>query len=348
MVEKPMTESVNAEGTGDPVPAPRAGEPEPGAADQPAKAAKRAKATKAARSGASKAAGRRPAAGTPADAEAAKAPATTSGTAKKAVKKAAKKAAGGTPAKRTAAEGAKAAKADKPTAAKQASPAPRKAPEQATQPTPPPEPDPPAPLVPAHPGAWLAAVREAVSRPDQPPQRLAELLVAELGPRAAAWAGWLRETYPDPPAHGMARLAGHEATQLTRALVLADAAGQAAPALLMAGTFWVRATVVLRIAAAYGHAPTDPRRAGDLVELLDLHPGDESPKLRRFRLLASAASTITGRRTPVQVAARALLRGGIRGYRIEQLTHRAVRFYRAGSQDSTSATSASISSPNRP
>lgn len=129
------------------------------------------------------------------------------------------------------------------------------------------------------PGEWVAAAWDAVRHFDQPPERLAELAVADLGPRAAAWVAWLRTIYPNAPAAGIARLAARQASRHGVALAALDLAGPlAAPVYLSAGA-WVRATLVLRIAAAYGHDPTDPRRVRELLELLDLADGtsDASP-----------------------------------------------------------------------
>jgi hypothetical protein len=241
------------------------------------------------------------------------------------------------------AETTKAAKATKQAAkapAKKAAKAPvKKAPARKAAAAPATQAAAPAPV--AVPGAWTAAVREALSQPGQPPQRLAELAVAELGPRAAAWARWLRDTYPDPPAHGIARLAAHEARQLGRALALATAGGPVAAALSLPAIVWVRAALVLRIAAAYGHDPADPQRAADLLTLLDLGTGQG-----RRRLLGLAATRIGARVTPAFVAFRMLVSVG--DDQFDRLAGRAARFYRQGSQDRTSASSASTSSPNRP
>jgi hypothetical protein len=123
---------------------------------------------------------------------------------------------------------------------------------------------------PSAPGAWLAAGAEALRQPGLPPQRIAELAVAEFGPRAAAWAGWLRATYPGAPEHGIVRLAVREAHRVGRVLAAAEAGGPLAAVLGLPAAAWVRVTVVLRIAAAHGHDPADPRRAAELLDLLGL------------------------------------------------------------------------------
>jgi hypothetical protein len=207
----------------------------------------------------------------------------------------------------------------------------------------------------AAPGAWTAAVREALSDVDQPPQRLAELAVAELGPRAAAWAGWLRDTYPDPPAHGIARLAVHEARQAGWALAAVEAGGPIAAALSLPAAAWVRAMLVLKIAAAHGHDPADPRRAADLIELLDLGPGEgrltgilAAVRGHRRRLAGIVAARIGVRRAPLLAGLRMLIAGGDLREQLDWLAQRASAHYRHGSQDRMSASAASISSPNSP
>jgi hypothetical protein len=196
----------------------------------------------------------------------------------------------------------------------------------------------------ALPGAWAEAAWAALREPDVPPRRLAELAVAELGPRAAAWAGWLRETYRDPPGYGIARLATHQAGRLGNALAAGAVAGPVVgPALRLLGMAWVRATVALRIAAAYGHDPTDPRRIDDLIELLDLSQGlsGEPTRLPRWlgplRLLPVGVEL--GRR-PAAGLFVLFAAVGAHTEEVERLAHRAIRRYR------TDDTNASISSRN--
>ena len=166
------------------------------------------------------------------------------------------------------------------------------------------------------PGAWLEALREAWRQPGQPPRRLAGLAVAELGPRAAAWAGWVRRTYPGAPALGMARLAAQQARRQTWALAATAAAGAVSPAVHVPATAAVRATLVLRTAAAYGHDPTAPARADDLLELLGAG-SVAGPVLSRLR-----------RRQSLTWAVRLLLATGAERDSLERLAHRAARRYR--------------------
>src|SRR5690606_5217582 len=113
---------------------------------------------------------------------------------------------------------------------------------------------------------WARAVWEAVRHPGQPPHELVALAVEQLGPVAAQWADQLRRTYPDAPVDRVARLAAYEARRYGWVPVAAGAAGRLAPVLHLAGTAWVRALMVLRIAATYGHDPADPARVDDMIE----------------------------------------------------------------------------------
>lgn len=202
----------------------------------------------------------------------------------------------------------------------------------------------------AVPGIWTAAGWEALRDPARPPHRLAELAVAELGPRAAAWAGWLRATYPNPPSHGIARLATRDARRAGWGLAATAAGGPVAHAMSLPAVAWVLASVVLRIAAAYGHDPTDPRRAGELWELLGgpgagpgaggssgpagRPPGHPAPPWRltgtlgRYGLVRFAVGRLRLRRTLAGSALRMLASAGDHGDRIERLAHRAARYYR--------------------
>ena len=317
--------------------------PEPGAAEaaQPARAARTVRPAKAATAKATKAT------------KATKAPKKAAG--------AAGKAAPG-PAKKAAAKPARKAAADPATsveAAKGAGPATAMEPAEPTlAPVPIPEPEPPVPAVQeraerepatreraepvpapapplppavresAPPGAWAEAVWEAVRHPGEPPQRLAGLAVAEVGPDAAEWAGWLRRTYPDAQPDGIARLAAQEARRYGWTPLAAGVTGPLAPFLHLAATAWVRAVLVMRIAAAYGHDPTDPARAADLVDLLGLADG-----AAHWSGVGSGFALVTLRRRrrnrlPLLVL-RALLAVSEHSDSLDLLAHRATRHYRS-------------------
>ncbi|QSB14428.1 hypothetical protein JQS43_23540 [Natronosporangium hydrolyticum] len=190
------------------------------------------------------------------------------------------------------------------------------------------------------PGVWADAAWQALQQLDQPPRRLAELAVAELGPRAAAWATWLRDRYPAAPDYGVARLATQEAVRGGRALALGAAGGPFTAPLLLPATAWVWATVILRVAAAYRQDPTDPARADDLIELLDLDPAatGEPFSLLGFGGIAGAAgqqglarfavSRLGLRRTPAAAALRVMLAAGDHSEQLTLLAHRAIRHFR--------------------
>lgn len=202
-----------------------------------------------------------------------------------------------------------------------------------------------APSWTAAPGAWAAAAWEALQHIDQPPQALADLAVTELGPRAARWAAWLRQTYPGAPVHGLVRLATAHATRGGLALALAEAGGPVTAPLLLPAAAWVRATVVLRVAAAYGLDPTDSARAAELIELLDLDPDDAEQPLgfsgaARLATLAGATASagrygVVGfatrrlglRRTPAAVL-RALIAASEHTDQLRLLASRAAQYYR--------------------
>lgn len=217
--------------------------------------------------------------------------------------------------------------------------------------------DGPSPLpATAIPGAWWEAAWEALRHPGQPPRRLAELAVAELGPRAAAWAAWLRRTYPDPPAYGIMRLAVQEATRAGWALALTEAGGPVMAPARLVGIAWVRATLVLRVAAAYGYDPTAPQRVDDLIEVFQLDPEADGEAVSLARvgggagqlgLVRTAVTRFTLRKGLGAQAVRALFVASDHTDQLTKLAHRAARRYRPGRPASTEASSASTSSRNK-
>lgn len=205
---------------------------------------------------------------------------------------------------------------------------------------------------PAAPGAWAAAIWDAVRHLGQPPERLAQLAVTELGPRAAAWVAWLRATYPDAPAGGIARLATRQAARYGWALTALELGGPVAAPVQLSALAWVRATLALRIAAAYGHDPTDPRRADELLELLQLTPAADEPSaeaapeggpqapdpgepLRTVSRRLGAGLYLVGRLrprrrgNPASRAVRTYLSASEQNDGLDRLAHRAMLRYRA-------------------
>lgn len=214
-----------------------------------------------------------------------------------------------------------------------------------------------APRLGTAPGAWAAAAWDALRRFGQPPERLAELAVAELGPRAAAWVAWLRQTYPGAPAAGIARLAARQAARYGLALTALEVGGPVAAPAYLSASAWVRASLALRIAAAYGHDPTDPRRALELLELLQLadDPAEQAEDRERLSVAGEAEQPDGGRGrglsleqafrrlnvglylfglfrprrgNPLNTAVRALLAASEQSDALDRLAHRAIARYR--------------------
>jgi hypothetical protein len=115
--------------------------------------------------------------------------------------------------------------------------------------------------------------------PGYAPELLALAAVDALGAGAQAWAERSRETYPAATPDGLARLAARRFVRLAGASGAASAAaGVFAPLAELAGVAWTHAGLVLHLAAAYGHEPTHPDRAADLLVLTQVHPDDETAR----------------------------------------------------------------------
>jgi hypothetical protein len=201
----------------------------------------------------------------------------------------------------------------------------------------------PAPAVPPTlapppppPGAWMEAAWEALSQADQPPHRLAGLAVAELGPRAAAWADWLRRTYPGAPADGMVRLATEQARRHGWTLAAVDAGGPLTAVLHLPASAGLKAMLVLRIAAAYGHDPTDPARAGDLLTLLG-YDDESGSKTGPLAAAWYAVTRLRRRRLTPLSALSALSAVSEQRDSLLRLAHRAARHYRGQKPTTTAA-----------
>jgi hypothetical protein len=120
---------------------------------------------------------------------------------------------------------------------------------------------------------------QLLDHPEQLPELLAVSAVDVLGPGAADWADRLRESYPGASAGGLARLATRRYVRLAGAGGAASAAaGLFAPLAGLATLIWIRAGLVLHLAAAYGLDPADPERAVDLLVLTEIHPDDDSAR----------------------------------------------------------------------
>jgi hypothetical protein len=184
--------------------------------------------------------------------------------------------------------------------------------------------------------AWLDALTDLARHPDRPRslERLAALAVAHIGPRAQAWTDWLRDTYPTAPPAGMARLAARRATTTGRRLAVLAATGPLGALLPLPAAEWARATLVLRIAAAYGHDPGDPRRVPELLDLLELRTNGGQEALRHaadragWRMGRLLAARLVFGRTRAAGAVRALLATADQDEEMERLAHRAMLHYR--------------------
>ena len=119
-----------------------------------------------------------------------------------------------------------------------------------------------------------------VALPATVPAWLAHAAVERFGDRAERHVRWLRETYPQATAPGLARAVTEHFAGRPWFTALAGTAGLGA---LLAA----QAELVLHIAAAYGRDPRAPQRVPELVDLL-------APR----GLAASAGSRLAGRWLP--------------------------------------------------
>ncbi|WP_245712737.1 hypothetical protein [Micromonospora nigra] len=122
-------------------------------------------------------------------------------------------------------------------------------------------------------GELRALTVRLLDHPGFAPELLAMAAVDRLGPRAADWAGRLRETYPDAGGDGLARLATRRfVRQAATGGAAAALAGVFAPVAELTAVLWSQANLVLHLAAAYGTDPTHPDRAEELLVLTQVHP----------------------------------------------------------------------------
>jgi hypothetical protein len=152
-----------------------------------------------------------------------------------------------------------------------------------------------------------------LANPGRAPELLALTAVQTLGPRARIWAAETRDNYPQATDEALSRLA---ATQFTRGGTVASAlgalAGSYAPAALLASAAVTQAEITLHIAAAFGHDPTDPDRAADLLVIAGIYPTVEqaraamTAKTTTLRQLAGRAATQTGAWALIKLATKYL------------------------------------------
>jgi hypothetical protein len=134
---------------------------------------------------------------------------------------------------------------------------------------------------------WRIAVR-LLDDPGHAPELLAAVAVRLIGPRAAAWADAVRSAYPAATNEGLARLATRRFVRLAGAGgLVAAGAGLFAPAAELAIAALTRAGLVLHLAAAHGHDPSDPARAAELLVLTQVH-ADEGAARAAVKAAAEA------------------------------------------------------------
>jgi hypothetical protein len=219
---------------------------------------------------------------------------------------------------------------------------PRHEQEHKREPAPRPRPEPPT----------ESLVRGLRTYPGYAPELLALAAVEHLGDEAGRYASWVRDTYPSATADGLARLATHRFIRLARNE--GAAAGVAGPFMLLleaSGLVWLQARLVLHLAAAYGHDPSDRARAGELLVLLRVHPNVATARIALDAvqdgaapgILTSRLATPAGRAVGAaalraglaRLAARLVPGGGalvgaVTGMRsTERLAVRATAFYRS-------------------
>lgn len=118
-----------------------------------------------------------------------------------------------------------------------------------------------------------------VDRPAYAPELLALAAVDTLGPAALAWVRRVRAVYPSATPDGLARLATERSVRLgTAGGAASAAAGLFAPLAGLSVLAVSQASLVLRLAAAYGLDPTHPDRAVDLLVLTGVHADDEAAR----------------------------------------------------------------------
>jgi uncharacterized protein (DUF697 family) len=178
----------------------------------------------------------------------------------------------------------------------------------------------------------LTAIR---TNPARAPELLAVAAVHRLAPEARLHTDWLRTTYPAASNDGLARLAAQEFVRKARAQ--GTLAGLIGPAAVLAETVTLtllQARMVLRIAAAYGHNPSAPVRAAELLVLQQFHADVPAAEAA---IAGHGPARRTSARLAIGVVARAFaakllpapLIGGMTSARLtEQLAARATTYYR--------------------
>lgn len=126
------------------------------------------------------------------------------------------------------------------------------------------------------PGLW----DQMTADPQYAPEHLALAAVRRLGPEARDWVAGTRAERPDLDADAVADLATKKFVTYARLSGAASGAAGLPGAVVDVGILaWNQARMVLHIAAAYGHDPTDADRATDLLVLQRVHKVAETARL---------------------------------------------------------------------
>lgn len=125
----------------------------------------------------------------------------------------------------------------------------------------------------------VPGLKDLTSRPEQIPELLALAAVAHYGAQARANAAWLRETYPNAAAEGIARVATHRFTRHSRNRGIVTGLIGPVAVLVDVGTLDVlHAELILNIAAAFGFDPRSPERAAELLMIQGVYDSVEEAR----------------------------------------------------------------------
>ncbi|HEX6968373.1 MAG TPA: hypothetical protein VF174_06130 [Micromonosporaceae bacterium] len=144
----------------------------------------------------------------------------------------------------------------------------------------------------AEPAGQPSLSARLLDRPGYALELLAATAVDRLGPAAQSWFRELRDAYPNATPDALARLATRQSLRLATAGGAVGVAGGPLGRLVgLVTLMWSQAGLVLRMAAAYGHDPTHPDRAIDLLVLTGVHSSDETAREALAAALASAPAS---------------------------------------------------------
>ena len=222
-----------------------------------------------------------------------------------------------------------------PRARKAAAPVAAPPPAEAPQPSEPqaaPQPsEPQAAPQPSEPQAARQPSEPTWSSPPTGRPRTSPLTAA--GSRAREWVDRVHERYPGAGPDAIARLA---ATEFSRSAARAGAATSTVGLLGSVGATGViaheQAGLVLVIAYAYGHDPTAPERADEIIDILRLPRPAQGLRISLRNAAGLAAGVAIRRAAGAVIPFGASLAGAVQGGRAAQdVARRAVARYRGGS-----------------